>query len=323
MDIYSRNISQFNNQLRFEGLHQSNFEHLKAQHYDVVVVAGMGGSGLPREVLWGLHREIGLEVPVINWHDYGAPKLSFRNPLYVFISFSGNTEEVISAFHEVGTHSARAVVTGGGTLFALAEEALVPVVRFAQGALAPRQATGVMSYALCVVLQKAMPHVKMPELSTKITPAQFRAKGSVLAKKLKDRIVFIYAPGPLGFLAHDWKIRINENAKTPSHAALLPELDHNEIAGFQTKRFKDKIFVLFLLDKTTDAHIAKRAKLTQKVLSEYNTGTEVISLAGATMLEKTWNSILFAEWTSYFLAKENGVDPFDTELIEKFKKLMK
>lgn len=323
MDPYSKHILSFDAQLGFDGLAFSCFDHLKAGHYDAVVVAGMGGSGLPGELLNGVREELGLDVPVAVWHDYGAPKHSFRNPFHVFVSFSGNTEEVVSAFNEVGSHHPRAVIAGGGALLKLAHESMVPAVSFAKGTLAPRQATGLMSYALFAILKKAMPHLRVPELSKKIKPAQFRARGHALSKKIKNKIVLLYAPTEYGFLAHDWKIRINETAKTPSFTALLPELNHNEIAGFQTKRFGKEFFVVFLHDPKQGARLKKRIELTKKLLSGYNVGSEVVTLSGATKLTKAFNGILFAEWTSYFLAKANGVDPYDTELIEKFKKLMK
>lgn len=323
MDLYSKHILSFNTQLGFDGLHFTCFDRLKTGHFDVLVVVGMGGSGLPGEVLLGVKDEIGLDVPVVLWRDYGAPKHSFRNPFYVFVSFSGNTEEVLSAFKEVGSHHPRAVIAGGGTLLKLAEEIMVPAVHFTKGTLAPRQATGLMSYALFAILKKAMPHLRVPELAKKIKPAASKAKALSLAKKLKNKMVLVYAPAEYGFLAHDWKVRFNETAKTPSFAALMPELNHNEIAGFQTKRFGKEVFVLFLQDSKQDAKMKKRIELTKRLLSGYNVGSEVITLSGATKLEKAFNGILFAEWASYYLAKANGVDPYDTELIEKFKKLMK
>ena len=324
MDKYYKNILAFNRGLGFKGLTFKNFEKVREAKHDAVVIVGMGGSGLPGEILRGVKDEAGVKVPIFLVKDYDIPALPYKNPGFIFISFSGGTEEVISALSGVNKKYIRIVITGGGKLAALSQKARVPLVLFEQDELVPRQASGLMFYGLVGALKRVLPSVNVPELVDSIQPLRFRTSGEALARILKNKVVLVYASGENAHLSYDWKVRLNENAKAPSFTGILPEINHNEIAGFHKKNMAKNFFALFLSDSgEKNKKIKKRIDLTRKLLKRYGVGSRQVDLVGKTKLEKTWNSILLAEWTSYYLAKYTEIDPFDTELIEAFKKMMK
>ena len=43
----------------------------------------------------------------------------------------------------------------------------------------------------------------------------------------------IYGAGPLAAVAYRWKTQFNENAKMHAFSHAFPELDHNEIVGWE------------------------------------------------------------------------------------------
>lgn len=324
MDSFRKNILQFNQQLVFNHLKFRNAEKLRQQKnkkIDGLIICGMGGSGLAGEILKGVQKEIGLSLPIIIWKDYNLPNHSFKNPLIIFVSFSGNTEEALSGLElflkrKVGT---AAIVTTGGELKGLGDEHSLPMLIFPAGDLTPRQSVGSIFYGLVTILQVAGFSLKVPKF-TDIDPRTFEALGKDLARKFLGKFVVIYTDEYHRYLGYIWKIKFNETAKTPAFNNVLPEMNHNEIVGFDRKQFI--VAALFLSDKT-HRRTEKRFILTQKLLKEKRVSVLNLKLSGRNELEKTWRTIILADWTTYFLAKLNRVDPSETNTIDKLKKMMR
>lgn len=332
MDSFKQNILQFNRQLTNKNLKRSDLERLKGSNPDAVIVIGIGGSTLTGDLLRAVRREIGLKVPVVVWKDYGLPALSevegpnisgwrIKNPLYVFVSFSGNTEEPLSGIKMLlksKKKSLVAAVSSGGQLYDLARTHRLPLVSFPAHGLTPRQATGSMFYSVVAILRAAGFPVKVSDY-TRLDPKRFLKSGQALAKKLRNRLIVIYTDSAHDYLGYIWKIKFNETAKTPAFNNVLPEMDHNEINAFARKSFP--VTALFLSD-ATHHRLGKKFALTQKLLKEKGVSVLNLKLKGNSELEKTWRGIILADWTTYFLAKLNRVDPAKTEIIERLKKLM-
>lgn len=336
MSAFLKNILESNHQLTTAGLSPLNLNRLKGgrlsgrgQGYDSVIVVGMGGSGLAGELLKGVAKEIGLQVPVFTWKDYGLPEAQVfgaEKPLYVFVSFSGNTEETLSGFKvALKTRGLRskaysvAAVTHGGELARLAHRAGIPFVLFPAQDLNPRQHTGRMFYALTQILCAAGLIPKEVSSYTQLSPARFKKDGRGLAQRLRGKIVLIYTDQGNYGVGCTWKAKLNETAKQVAFLNVLPEMNHNEIAGLAHP--KTKFTALFISD--AEDRLRKRIQVNLKLLKKKGVAAEEISLIGETRLEKMWNSIMLADWTAYELAKLNGVDPAENKTIEELKKLMK
>ncbi len=323
MDAYEKNIIDFGKQLTEKDITEANLGKLSGAHPDGIVIVCMGGSGLASEVLRGVEKEIGLNLPIVIWKDYNLPEHNFKKPLYIFASFSGNTEETLSGFENIlksGKKYLLATVTTGGRLKKLSQEKNIPFVSFDAGSLTPRQSVGIMFYGLTKILKSAGLNVKVKDYSKAIKPEQFRNEGKKLAVLLKDRIVVIYTDEAHRHLGYIWKIKTNETAKNPAFNNVLPEMDHNEIVGFENKNFKTTAIFL-----KSDSHprIKKRFELTEKLLEEKGVCVIELELKGKTELEKAWRMMLLADWTTYYLAKLNGSNPIETKSIDKLKKLMR
>ena len=312
MDTFLNNILHFPEQLGRGGLSLLRLSLLRGATPDGIVVVGMGGSGLAGEILTAVRHEIGLRLPLYIWKDYGLPQHPFARPLMVFLSFSGDTEETLSGFRELTRKSDHrtylAAVGGGGTLLRLAEKRNIPSVAFAAGDLTPRQAVGRMFYSLKEILLALRLRVKIPDY-THLSSRRFALQGKTMARKLRRRLIHIYTSEPHRHIGYLWKVSLNETAKVPAFANSLPEMNHNELAEFDApkKGFAIPSAALFFTDARFTPRLKKRFRVTETLLTHHHVATSHIPLTGNALLEQTWNAAVLAQWTSYFLAKENYV----------------
>ena len=315
MDSYEKNILTSGTQLDPKNLYARRLENLKGTHPDGVIICGMGGSGLAGDIIHSASEELRLKVPVVTWKNYGLPKHQFRHPLYLFISFSGNTEETLSGLTELlRRHHGKwppahiAIITTGGKLLKLTESKKLATVSFPAGVLTPRQSIATMFYAVSETLHAAglMPKARrFPH----IDPKSHRAAGKKLAAKLKNRLIVIYTGERHRYLGYIWKIKFNETSKVQAFNDVLPEMDHNELTAFDapSKGARFKTAALFLHRKDLTGHIAKKFRITKHLLKTRNVSVIELPFTGRTELEKVWRTIILADWTSYFLGKLNGI----------------
>ncbi|OGY62458.1 MAG: hypothetical protein A2745_03230 [Candidatus Harrisonbacteria bacterium RIFCSPHIGHO2_01_FULL_44_13] len=319
MDIYAKNILNINKQLSLKELDFYNLEKFGSRERpDAIIVFGMGGSGAVADLLKNLSGYVSIKIPVISWKDYDLPLVGFKNPLFLFISFSGNTQETISGFLKARGRL-KAVVSGGGRLTKLARESEIPLAAFHKNELAPRQANGLMFYGVLGIIKKILPETQIPDLSKKIRPKDSRKIGKALAAKLKRKIILIYTSNQNSHLGYLWKIHFNETAKALAFCNVLPEMNHNEIVPFESK--PKNIAAILIKDRDDSPEIKKRFRITGKILKNFGVQTTNLETKG-NALEKTFNSLTLAEWTSYYLAKSLKINPLKTEIIEEIKRLI-
>lgn len=297
--------------------------------FDNIVVSGMGGSAWPAEILTAW---LNLSMHLYINRTYNLPPQTTKKTLAIFSSYSGNTEECLSNYEQALKKGLpMAAITSGGQLKELCQKNNTPLVEIPSGLL-PRMATGYIFTVLYSILANSglieNKSSEIIDMAKNLKPAGQENQGQKLAEKIKDKIPLIYTSDKLKVLGYIWKIKFNEGSESPAFANYFSELNHNELEGMVHEkecRFHDKpIFHCFIL-KDSDDHpkIQKRMDLTAEILNETGLSTEIIDLAGQTLLEKLFSAILLADWASYYLAQEYGANPLADETIEGFKKRLK
>jgi glucose/mannose-6-phosphate isomerase len=142
-----------------------------------------------------------------------------------------------------------------------------------------------------------------------------------VAHKIQNRIPIIYSSAPLlRTVGVRWRNQMNENAKSMAFSNAFPELNHNEIVGWECEANLSKNFIIILLENE-DPHprIKKRIEITKKIIRKK--GAEVIDIysAGKTPLEKVFSLIVLGDWVSYYLALAYKKDPIEIENINYLK----
>ncbi len=315
-------IKNFNKQFEFVPTIEN--ENALPQ-FDRFVVLGMGGSHLAADILTTLS-----PVPDVIIHsDYGLPEIAFeelQQRLIIASSYSGNTEEVIDGFLKaLDQKLACAVVSVGGRLTEIAREHGVPYVQIPDTGIQPRSALGFNLRALLKIMRKEE-ILRLTDSLSALRPLAFEEAGKTLAIKLKDFVPVIYSSTKNKSIAYNWKIKFNETGKIPAFFNILPELNHNEMTGFDTqpatKKLSEKFFCILLKDKKDHPQIQKRMEVLEQLYGQRGLTVGSLELTGETPLEKVFASLLLADWAAFYTAKQYGVESEKVPMVEEFKKLI-
>lgn len=299
-----------------------------------VLFVGMGGSGIAGDYAGVIGAPVGTRVSVHK--GYGpVPLWAVRaRPLVIAASYSGNTEETLDfviAAHESGLPIA--TITTGGQLGELSSNHHWPSIRVPQG-MQPRAAVGYMVGAAIRLLEGAHAiddqRLSFAEAITFASRATHEDSdewkhASAIAEALEGRIPIVYGGGPVsGVVAQRWKTQINENAKVPSWYSQLPELDHNEITGWETmpELTRERLGIVGLTDRADHDRMKHRLAHTSTLTEDAVPWVGVVASTGASVLTRLVSLTVVGDLVSWMLAKRAGVDPVPVETIEKLKKLL-
>lgn len=287
---------------------------------DKIVVAGMGGSAVGGDLLRTYMQDS--RIPVFVVRGYKVPNFVDENTLVFAVSYSGNTEETISAYKSAVNKKAKIIaITSGGQLASLAKK----VVRIPVG-LQPRAALGYLFFpVLGVLVNSGIIDVKGKEIEEMLgilsKTDEFKTVGENVAKKIGQKTPLIYASELLSAVAYRWKTQFNENSKTAAFHHVFSEMNHNEIAGYQTMNRGDFV-AIFIRDKEDNERIKKRMDITKEIIST-KVGVEEVFTKGGYLLSRIFSGIYYGDFASYYLALANKIDPTPVAVIENLKKKLK
>jgi len=300
-----------------------------------VVILGMGGSAIGGDIV----RRLALgesKVPVWVHRDYSLPAFVDERTLVIASSYSGNTEETLSAFNKsLETSAKKLVITSGGKLKHLADKegipcfvidyqappraalphSLVPLVGIFQklGLLADKSAD----------LQESADVLK--KLSRDLIETRPLASNPAkqVANKLWGRIAIIYGAEMFSEVAQRWKGEFNENSKAWAFFESFPELNHNAVVGYEFPvEVKERIFVFMLRSSSLHARNLLRYEVTAKLLAKAGIAYEFVEARGQSALAQVLTLVHLGDYASFYLSMLNEVDPTSTDAINFVKQYL-
>ena len=295
-----------------------------------VIVAGMGGSASGARLAQGA---IGprLKRPLVISDGYTLPGWAGPSTLVLYSSYSGNTEETLAAYDhgtELGVH--RVVASTGGELVERARRDGVPVIPI-PGGFQPRAAIG---YALVSALEVAALGGAAPSLRAEIEAASALAEqlaaewgaggddaseAKAIARALHGTVPVIAGAEVAAAVAYRWKCQFNENAQLPAFASALPELNHNEIVGWEAAGELGRFSYVSLEDPAAHARNRLRAELTAELAAAGADPVLRIEARGETRTERLVSLVLLGDLVSIYAAMLRGADPVDIPAIDSIK----
>lgn len=294
-----------------------------------VVLTGLGGSAAGGDFARALYEAHGAAPFFVN-RDYDLPNFVGLGDLVFCCSYSGNTEETLSAYADAKKAGAKVVaVTSGGQLKELATADGHTVITV-PGGQPPRTALGLMLIPVLVVSEKLklIPNQDFDNAFDLLDKcrSEWTVEGSDsgpkhLAQALHGSLGIIYGLGSWqGLLAGRWKGQINENAKCLAYANTFPELNHNEILGWvgADRQGVSKFVVVALQDGSETEKMKTRLRVTKELIGGIAEFHDVFA-KGESLLEKMLSLTYYGDFVSIYLAALNGVDPENIDSINTLK----
>lgn len=300
----------------------------------LLAVGGMGGSAIAGELTAATFADV-LPRPMLVVRDYRWPACVQPGALAVLSSNSGNTEETLALAAQAAERRVACVAMASGG--ALAREAAAHgwPLHTVPGGMPPRAALFHAWVPLTTLVHElgwapdpvpawrealALMRRQQAVLGTAVGEAANPAKQ--LARAVHGRTLFVYSgPGALAAVATRWRQQLNENAKVLAHSAVVPELNHNEIVGWQMRSpATERVAVMVLRDAEDPAEVATRLDLTAEYAARQGAAVHTIRTEGDSRLARLASLVQFGDHLSLQLALLGGADPTDIASIDEFKR---
>jgi glucose/mannose-6-phosphate isomerase len=311
----------------------------KSYKPDSIIILGMGGSAIGGDLLSSFIQsspETNVVSIKVN-RNYNINQIIGDSALVIASSYSGNTEETISAFESARKQTNNLLcISSGGNLFSLAEKYNLPIIKIPSG-YQPRCALAYSFFPLLYILirlnlfsintekkiEKAIEETieKISQLSDIYSVPDENNIAFSTAKKIANSIPIIYSSTErLDSVNLRWRDQINENAKNLCYGSLLPEMNHNEINSFSHPQdLIQRLSIIYLKDKDDHPRISDRFD----ALSDIMEGKVNIQLSfsgnGEYFLTRMFELVYLGDWISYYLAIENKIDPTPIPVINYLK----
>ena len=297
-----------------------------------VVVAGMGGSAIGGDLLVDL-ASLEDSPPITVSRDYQIPHYVDNDTLVLVCSYSGDTEESLSSLRQAVSRGAMVIcVTRGGALGSEARRQNVPLFTVGYEG-EPRSALGYSFIVPMVLLVKlglisnktrdfeetvGVLEGLAGELAEETPLAENPAKE--LAGALLNRLVVVYGAGIFCGAARRWKTQFNENSKVWAFFELLPEAHHNSVIGYGLpSQVKRQAFGILLRPGFLHPRTCLRYQVSRELLEKESIPQRTVEGRGESALSQMLSVTILGDYTSYYLALLQGVDPSPVPAIDFIK----
>jgi glucose/mannose-6-phosphate isomerase len=298
-----------------------------------IVVAGLGGSAIGGDLLkdWAKNK---LRIPIEVSREYHLPAYAGKKTLVLICSYSGDTEETLSSFLDALKRGCMIYcISSGGALIKYAQKHKVPYLQVPSG-MPPRAALPYMLVPLLILMEKSglVKGVKkeLDETIVLISKVSFENGleiptrdnfAKTVASHIGDSAPIVYGFGVFRSVAQRFKQQFNENSKSAAKWEYFPELDHNEIVGWEGRGEQCKYFsVIFIRDIDDEPiEIGNRIDITQKIMEKVGLITFDLKVQGKSTLAKMLSTVIVGDFISVYLAITRGIDPTPVNTINYLK----
>lgn len=295
----------------------------KKNNIQNIVVTGLGGSGIGGTILSELVQGE-CPIPIIVNKDYFLPDFVNANSLVIISSYSGNTEETISAMQQAITKKAQIVcVTSGGKIQEIAKQHGYDTIVI-PGGNPPRSCIGYSLVQLLKIVQ-FNDFVKtdlLKQVQDSITlldkeNASIKTEAMKIAQTLFGKLPVLYSLGSCEGTVVRFRQQINENSKMLCWHHTLPEMNHNELVGWTEKN--NSLAVVTFHTSFDYERTIKRYELCKTIFSKYSSSVTDITAKGSSKLEQFMYLINIGDWISCYIADLKNIDPVEVNVITDLK----
>ncbi|MEN9447006.1 MAG: hypothetical protein RJA25_296 [Bacteroidota bacterium] len=288
-----------------------------------ILISGLGGSGIGGTILSNVLRD-DISVPIIVNKEYQIPAFVNENTLVIISSYSGGTEETLSALMQAFQQNAQIIcITSGGLVQQYAETNDIDYVLI-DGGSPPRAAFGQSFVQLLYILHKQnlledgfKQYLQSSIELVETEEESIKEKAKKIAERLNGKTPVIYSDAKFEGVCIRFRQQINENSKMLCWHHVVPEMNHNELVGWREKN--ENIAVIFLRNNNDFERNQERMEFTKEVVSQYAGDVIEIYSKGDHDIIRSIYLIHLTDWVSYYLAVLKGVDAVEINVINKLK----
>ncbi len=296
---------------------------LNVAKIDNVLICGLGGSGIGGTIVSDIISEK-VTVPIFTNKDYSIPGFVSQNTLVIANSYSGNTEETLSALNKCFEKKAKiAIISSGGKLIDFAKKNNCNFINIPGGS-PPRAMFGYAFTELFYILNSYgviddsfKSHFKNAIKLLDAEKKNIQIEAQKLAKKLHRTTPVIYVANGFEGVAIRFRQQINENSKMLCWHHVVPEMNHNELLGWRTN--VEKLSVVYFRNLTDNKRNKIRIDINKNVISQYTQNINEVWSKGDSLIENSLYHIHLGDWTSWYLSVLNAVDAVEIDVINYLK----
>ncbi len=298
-----------------------------------IVLAGLGGSAIGGDLVRSYLAER-LKIPFLICRDYSLPHFVGSSSLVFVSSYSGNTEETLSAFQDASRRNAKIIcMTSNGKVEELASKQSLPCIKL-PGGFQPRAALGYSFVPTLSVLnqlgfvqgeetviKRAQGFLEDNRNGYQIEVEAERNEAKRLALSLHGKLPVVYAANDhFDAVSTRWKCQMCENAKMLAFNNVFPEFNHNELVGWKVlSDCRDSLIVVILKDRQDHARIRKRMEIVKSIIEKQKVEVIEVESRGEGLLSRMFSLIQLGDFVSFYLAVLNREDPSPVKVIDYLK----
>ena len=314
---------EFQKQFEYNPVIENKKKYKKSDRF---IVLGMGGSNLAPEII----KSVAPELYIRTRKDYGLPTMSdkcLKKYLIIANSYSGNTEETLDGLKLAYKKKLNIIVIAtGGKLIAFAKKNNLPYIQMPNFGIQPRSALGFNCRAMLRAMGQNKLYKELGMLTNTLKGKNYEARGKKLAKALKNKVPVIYSSTDNKAVAYNWKIKFNETGKVPAFYNVFPELNHNEMTGFDvkqnTKKLSNFFHFIFIRDDKDHKKIQRRMDVINRLYKKRKLPVTNLKLNGKNKWFEIFSNLLIADWASYYSSQAYKVESEQVPMVEEFKKMI-
>ncbi len=292
-----------------------------------IINCGMGGSGVSGNLVASLVQDE-LKVPFIALKSYNVPAFVNEHTLFIASSFSGNTEETIECLQKALNAGAQCcAITSGGKIMDMARENGMDMITLPVDTANPRA-----NFGHSVIQLLFMLHYKeligtsfINQLNSTVTlleqeEKELHSKAKKLGNRIKGYLPIIYTDSRILPVSIRFQQQISENGKHLAHVNEFPDMNHNELVGWEhPEQVLSDSKIFFLKTDFDHPRVHERFRICEEILSSKASTIITVNAKGKSLLEQCFYLIHLTDWISYYLALANDADPYEVKVNDYLK----
>ncbi len=318
-------VARFTEQLK-EALEIGRNSSIRPEERPIhnIFLSGLGGSGIGGNFVNEFVKDE-LKIPFIVSKGYDIPSFVGPNTLAIASSYSGNTEETLSAMDQMLASGARIIcVASGGKLINIAKEKGLDYILVPDNWPSPRACLGYsmvqqlfILHKLGLISDKSIRSIEssIALLDTEMEDIQSKAK--MIAQFLFGKIPVIYTTDRMESVAVRFRQQVNENAKMLCWHHVIPEMNHNELVGWRIKN--EDLAVIIFRNKDDHARNQVRIDISKEIIGNYTSSMIEVFSKGKDLVERSLYFVNLGDWISVYLADQRKVDSIEVKVIDFLK----